>query len=163
MDKTSHVQGYGLYLEYEKAYTPDSASVQQVLVTPDGLLPDGTMVAMRIYRRRMNPGDGKKQWNHTKAYDGLRVDALTGAVEQLDEETWLKRGTLRLDYAENLFSSIVLQGWTLRNRPVVFEVSQIDLQDIHENKTPYKLMYRMQQSRLKAGFPVDPVAEKVGA
>lgn len=159
MDKSAHVQGYGLYLEYEKPYTGTAFSVQQVLVSPDGILPDGSVVPMRIYRRRMNPGDGKKQWNHTKAYDGLRVDALSGDVEQLTAEDWLKRATLRLDYAQNLFDSIATQGWTLRNRPIVFEVSQIDLQDIHDNKTPYKLMYRMQQSRLKAGFPVDPVAE----
>jgi hypothetical protein len=162
MDKTAHVQGYGLYLEYEKPSAYGMA-VQQVLVAPDGLLPDGTVVTMRIFRRRMNPGEGKKQWSNTKAYDGLRVDALTGDVAPIADDEWEKRATLRLDYAQSLFDSIASQGWALRNRPLSFEVSQIDLQDIQDSKTPYKLMYRMQQCRLKAGFPVDPVAEKASA
>ena len=78
-------------------------------------------------------------------------------MEQLTVDTWGQKAAMRLDYATPLFDAIVAQGWELRIKPLVLEVSQVDLDDIAKGKTPYKLMYRMQQCRLKAGFPADAV------
>ena len=156
MDKTSHVQGLAVYLVYTRDIGSGSA-VQQVLLTPDGYTSDGVLVSSNLFRRRMKPGEGKKQWKVTSTNEKLSADALTGAVEQLTVDTWGQKAAMRLDYATPLFDAIVAQGWELRIKPLVLEVSQVDLDDIAKGKTPYKLMYRMQQCRLKAGFPADAV------
>jgi hypothetical protein len=156
MDKKAHVQGLALYLEYEKPYDTGFA-VQQVLLTPDGYNSEGVLVQTHLYRRRMKPGEGKKQWKVTATNEKIVADALSGEVAELDFMTWGQKAFMRLDYANPLFDAIVIQHWTLRLKPLVMEVSQVDLDDIAKGKTPYKLMYRMQQCRLKAGFPADAV------
>lgn len=156
MDKKSHVQGLALYLEYEKPYDT-GFYVQQVLITPDGFNSAGALVQSHVFRRRMRPGEGKKQWKVTATSDKLMVDSLSGAVEELDFSVVGKKAYMRMEYTTPLFDAITSQHFTLRLKPLVMEVSQIDLDDITRGKTPYKLMYRMQQCRLKAGFPADAI------
>jgi hypothetical protein len=156
MDKKAHVQGLALYLEYEKPYDSGFA-VQQVLITPDGYTSEGALVQTHLFRRRMKPGEGKKQWKVTATNEKLVADVLSGEVAELNADTWGQKAYMRLEYATPLFDAIRDQHWSLRLKPLVMEVSQVDLDDVSKGKTPYKLMYRMQQCRLKAGFPVDAV------
>lgn len=146
LDKEAKVQGVGVYAEFTKP-----GATYQLLFTPDCYTHAGTLIPMALHRRVVTPLTPKKQWKQTT----LRAD-LAEALESgstLADESVSAFTEQRMRYALPLFYQLLSEGWTLRNKPLLIEVSRYDADDIAKSKTPNKALYRVHISRKAQGFP----------
>lgn len=146
LDKEAKVQGVGIYAEFTKP-----GATYQLLFTPDCYTHAGTLIPMTLHRRVVTPLTPKKQWKQT----ALRAD-LAEALESgstLADESVSAFTEQRMRYSLPLFYQLLSEGWTLRNKPLLIEVSRYDADDIAKSKTPNKALYRVHISRKAQGFP----------
>ena len=63
----------------------------------------------------------------------------------------------RMRFSFSLFNHLLSEGWSLRNKPLLIEISRYDADDIAKSKTPNKALYRVHISRKAQGFPAELV------
>lgn len=144
LDKEAKVQGVGIYAEFTKP-----GATYQLMFTPDCYTHAGTLVPMSLHRRIVTPLTPKKQWKQTPVKTvGVLTDDTRIEDDQLSTFT-----EERLRYAFPLFYQLMSEGWTLRNKPILIEISRYDADDIAKSKTPNKALYRVHISRKAQGFP----------
>jgi hypothetical protein len=133
-------QGFAVYLEVGKPLF-----TKQAFLMPEGYDSFGNLVPSRYFYREMVVGFKKAMWHSAN----LNSDATPDSSK--DTETYFKLAHL-LHYLP-----IEESGYSLIGSPLVVEVSKLDYDDIRSGKTPTKLIYRINQSRTSAGFPVEIV------
>jgi len=145
LDKTKDVQGIALYAQFHKP-----GAMTQLMITPDGYDEQGEKVLASLYRRVVTHESPKKQWRSSfiRTADAEGVDFESG-------EERVKFAEQRLNFATQLFDSLMNGKWELHKDPIYLEVSKKDLTDIREAKTPTKLLYRVNQSREALGFETE--------
>ena len=145
LDKEKDVQGVALYAQFHKA-----GAMTQIIITPDGFDEKGDKVLASLYRRIVTQESPKKQW---------RSSFIPSAVvEDMDFEDGNQRVAFadqRMQFATQLFDSLLTGKWELHKEPIYLEVSKKDLTDIREAKTPTKLLYRVNQSREALSFETE--------
>ena len=145
LDKEKDVQGIALYAQFHKP-----GAMTQLIITPDGYDEKGEKVLASLYRRVVTTDSPKKQ----RRSSFIR----TADAEGVDFESGEERVTFaekRLNFATQLFDSLMNGKWELHKDPIYLEVSKKDLTDIREAKTPTKLLYRVNQSREALSFETD--------
>lgn len=145
IDKEKDVQGIALYAQFHKP-----GAMFQLLMTPDGYNEAGEAVKSSLYRRVVTLDSPKKQWRSSQI--------RPGDTSEIDFENDDHRASLaeqRLNFATQLFDSLLSGKWELHKDPVYLEVSKKDLTDIQVGRTPAKLMYRINQSREALSFETD--------
>lgn len=145
IDKESDVQGIAVYAQFHK-----SGAMCQMLITPDGYNENGEAVKSSLYRRVVTLDSPKKQWRSStvRSADPSETDfSVLESREKFAEE--------RLNFASQLFDSLVSGKWELHKQPVFLETSKKDLTDVQVGRTPTKLMYRINQSREALGFQTE--------
>lgn len=147
LDATKDVQGIALYAEFRKP-----GAMMQIMLTPDGYAVDGKMVAASLYRRVITPTTPKKQWRNSKL-SIKSIEALAGAPLDTDKKDEFANN--RLEFAVQLFDGIKNGGWTMTKEPLFIETSKKDLDDVRAEKTPNKLLYRVNLTRDAQGFPAE--------
>lgn len=148
-DTTTKVYGKALYLELEQ---PGSASVLQLLLTPDMQSPTGQHVPMTLYRRRLTSAKPRATWNAYSTYDKPKLD-VDGKFELVSSKyDAMKLAKERVTFADKLFSQIIEHGYSLRKAPIVVEIGIDDLDDLCGHKTPYKILARVTRTRKVLGF-----------
>jgi hypothetical protein len=91
----------------------------------------------------------------------LIADGATAKfVEVADEGDAELMAQEALTSVHSLLTYLIAREWTLRDQPLVLEVSVSDIDDLAAYKTPAALMRRLLRVRKAAGFPDDlfPVA-----
>lgn len=145
LDKEKDVQGIALYAQFHKP-----GAMTQLMVTPDGYDESGNKVYASLYRRVVTTDSPKKQWRSSfiRSADADGVDFEDGAQRADFAEK-------RLNFATQLFDSLLNGKWELHKDPIYLEVSKKDLSDIRDSKTPNKLLYRVNQSREALNFETE--------
>jgi len=133
------IQGFAIYLEVAKPRV-----TQQVFLVPTGFDSLGRKVPESYFYRIMVAESKKSLWR----------SANTNTFKSDDkEETTYKRLSVLLAWLKIESPDYSIIG----NKSLVIEVSKLDYDDIVNSKTPTKLIYRINQSRIGAGFPVEIV------
>jgi hypothetical protein len=122
----------------------------QLLITPDGYEESGDKVLASLYRRIVTESTPKKQWRSSIIRS---TDVGDYDFENTDDRA--KFAEKRLNFAVQLFDSLLSGKWELHKEPIYLEVSKKDLTDIRTAKTPTKLMYRINQSREAMGYETE--------
>lgn len=145
INKEKDVQGIALYAQFHKP-----GAMFQVLVTPDGYNEDGDSVKSTLYRRVITLDSPKKQWRSSTVRNGdfAGVDF---------ENSWSRSrlAETRMNFATQLFDSLLAGKWELHKESIFLEVSKKDLTDVSAVRTPTKLMYRINQSREALNFDTE--------
>lgn len=158
LDRDKDVQGVATYYEFRKevpSSTGSNAATTMVIVTPDGYTEDGRFVSANLYRRTVTHYSPRKQWRASALGYPDETMRDTGTPTPIDTSEVASVGERRLQYAFGLFRSLNDGGWNLVKEPLFVEVSKKDLTDVAVSKTPSKLVYRINQSRVAKGFPAD--------
>ena len=153
LDKDKAVQGYVVYAEFRK-----DGATRQVFFTPDGYTTSGSLVPMRAHDRTVAKEYPRKQWRTTTT-DGRDIRDTLEAAERGDHyslatytDSWAQE---RLNIVARYFDYMITYSWEPVGIPLVVEASKTDMDDVAAMKTPAKIIYRINQSRLAAGFPAD--------
>jgi hypothetical protein len=147
LDATKDVQGIALYAEFRKP-----GAMMQLLLTPDGYGVDGKEVPASLYRRVITPTTPKKQWR-SSALSWKSITDLSGAPLDADKKD--EFADTRLGFTIQLFDGIKNGGWEMTNTPLFIETSKKDLDDVKVQKTPNKMLYRINLTRDAQGFPAE--------
>lgn len=139
-DPEKKVQGTALYVEFKNEYQ----QILQMFITPDGWNELGNFAVSRAYYRRLSVSQPKKQWK-TQALQRNLVDPVTGITSEAHREERL----LTLSW----FMKRVSISSTIVGKPFFVEVSQKDLTDITQGKTPTKVVHRINQTRTALSYP----------
>jgi hypothetical protein len=154
LDKDKPVQGYVIYAEFTLG-----DETRQIFFTPDGYTSLGHLVPMQAHYRTVGKHTPRKQWKNTNLSTRDLVPALSAAAAG-DPDPF---GPLNEEWAENrvltvirgYLSQIISREWKMVGAPLVVEASKQDMDDIHGYKTPTKIIYRLNQTRLAAGYPAE--------
>lgn len=139
-DPEKKVQGTALYAEFKNEYQ----QIFQMFITPDGWNELGVFAVARVYYRRLSASQPKKQWK-VQALQRSLVDPVTGATSEEHREERLQ--TLAW------FMKRVSISSTIIGKPFFVEVSQKDLTDVTQGKTPTKVVHRINQTRTALSYP----------
>lgn len=139
-DPEKKVQGIALYSEFKNEYQ----QIFQMFITPDGWSENGSFVVSRAYYRRLSATQPKKQWK-TQALQRNLVDQVTGATSESHREE-------RLETIAWIMKRVSISS-TIVGKPFLVEVSQKDLADVAQGKTPTKVVHRINQTRIALSFP----------
>lgn len=147
------VVGNAIYLEGER--TAGDKYVTQLLFTPEAKMPDGSIVQMTMYRRRISAHRPRSVWksygcgnNTTRLLEKHSILVASVRQDAVIHDMW----AFALSTLTSFKSSYKLVG-----KPIVVEVSIADLSDIRLGKTPYKVLGRVWKSRKALGFPADVI------
>lgn len=154
MDLGKSVQGVALYGEFSRM-----GATTQIIITPDGYDSEGNEVTMNVIRRTVTTSSPRKQWRFSSLVATDTIPFLMhdkGMTLEQAKEAYCDE---RMRYASGLFDQLMRGDWTLVGDPILVEVSKIDLDAVRANKTPTKLIYRINQSRTAQGYPADLVNE----
>jgi hypothetical protein len=150
LDNTKEVQGVGVYAEFRKP-----GATMQIIVTPDGYTTDGKELPAQLFRRVVTPASPKKQWRNSPI-PNQPITALSGSpLQDADKETFSSQ---RMMGFTELFDAIGNGGWQIVKDAFLVEVSKKDLEEIRANKTPNKLLYRINLVRQASDFPEELIA-----
>lgn len=138
MDKP--VQGFALYIEIA-----EPNKTQQVLFIPTGYDSSGRLVKERYFYREISSGYSKALWRL------VVVPEINPEIEGTRQAVYEKFGVIMTW----LGISRDEHDYSLVGKPLFVEVSRLDYDDIINSKTPTKLIYRVNQSRIGAGYPVE--------
>lgn len=139
------VIGKAIYLEFRS-----TSQTYQTIITPDGMSSEGRQVPSTMYRRQISRMKPRRAW---KAYalPNLPQDGL-GNFQRLETAEALAQATTRVQYFENIFNRLDGAAYRLYKTPIIVEVSQADLDEIRNHKTPYKILGRITRLRRHLGF-----------
>jgi hypothetical protein len=146
LDSVKEVQGIAIYAQFHKP-----GAMSQFLITPDGYDESGTKVAASIYRRAITHDTPKKQWKVTHVRPRTTVEGL----DPEDENHRAQSAMERLDFATQLFDTLITGKWEIHKSPIFLEVSQKDMTDVRAGKTPTKLIYRVNLVRDASDYTVE--------
>ena len=143
---TAKVIGKGIYLEMPNA---DETQTTQILITPEGMSETGKPVAMAITYRTISDWSPRKQWR-------------TQFIRKSDEKSASENVTAMAEQVENWFARQMSYGLTTirNNTPLVFEVTNLDLNDVLDWKVPAPALRRILKARTTIGFPANLYATK---
>lgn len=136
------VIGKGIYLELINENETDTT---QILITPAGIDENGKFVSTAVISRSVSEWSPRRQWR----VNFLRVDEKLSPEENTSKTVaeataWLARNLM------------YTTSTTLRNnKPIIFEVSNIDLAEIGEWKAPAPALRRLTKARAEVGFPTE--------
>lgn len=139
------VVGKALYVEFRA-----DTSTYQMIVTPDAITSDGRSIPSTVYRRQISEARPRRAWK-TYSLPRLPQDA-TGTFTNLPVQEAKEQATSRVTYLESSLTRLKNLGYTLYMKPIIVEVSQADLSDIRQAKTPYKVLGRITRARKVLGF-----------
>jgi hypothetical protein len=149
------VIGKALYLELVPTDTSADSRITQILITPEAYDHTGNFVGMALHSRTISPSSPRKQWrinfsdvNNKEVFDS-RVLTGVGMSSPLAQELAVKM----VARFEASLAKQVSYKFVVRNRPIVVEVSALDLNEISKYSTPQALMRRLQKARVACGFP----------
>ena len=151
LDKEAKVQGVGVYAEFTKP-----GATYQLFFTPDCYTHSGTLISMALHSRIITKITPKKQWKQST----LRSSTIKSMVEEGKELLDFGVSSFteeRMRFSFSLFNYLLSEGWSLRNKPLMVEISRYDADDIAKSKTPNKAIYRIHISRKAQGFPAELV------
>lgn len=140
------VIGRAVYMEFRK-----ETQTYQMMITPDGLNNEGRNVPSTLYRRQISRMTPRRAWR-TYALPKLVQDTATGTFKTYGTEQSLDEALTRLNYIDSSFTRLAANGYTLYKQPLIVEVSQSDLEEIRNSKTPYKVLGRITRLRKQNGF-----------
>jgi len=162
-EPTNTVSGKALYRELV-----NGEQTAQVIVIPEGVTSKGSKNATTLLRRTVSKWSPRKTWQQDAAHtykpelaSALIADGTTAKfVEVADEGDAELMALEALTSTQSLLTYLIARDWTLRDTPLVLEVSVSDIDDLAAWKTPAALMRRLLRVRKAAGFPDDlfPVA-----
>jgi hypothetical protein len=139
-DPEKKVQGTALYVEFKNEYH----QIFQMFITPDGWNEHGNFSIARAYYRRLSVSQPKKQWKIQTLQRQL-VDPVTGSTSDEHREG-------RIETLAWLMKRVSISS-TVVGKPFFVEVSQKDLTDVTEGKTPTKVVHRINQTRIALSYP----------
>lgn len=132
--------GYAVYCEFVPVGTPDT-TVFQLLITPcaqSNVTPSVKSTSI-AYRRQLLKNGPKKQWRWLNP---------PGTTFEPTTDVYTRRA-----YLDQTIERLVARGFALVKKPIIVEVSERDLVDISNRRTPYKLLGRVNKVRRKSsGF-----------
>jgi len=137
-DPEKKVQGFAFYAEF---YREEEKKYFQIFFTPDGYDEENNFVTARTFRREVYPAAPKKNWRPVTLRSKLVVPGT-------DQETV---NSYRLEPIEATLMRLQ-KYFKLINTPFYVEASKKDLSDIHQGKTPIKIVYRIGQTRRALGL-----------
>lgn len=137
--------GMGIYLEM-----PNEAGTQttQILITPQGKNEKGDDVPMAVISRTVATWSPRAQWRTSF----IRPNGKT--VEELALATPTSLATDFTEQIERILKRQMMYGLTnLRNKPIVFELTDVDYTDILDWKAPASALRRITKARVALTFP----------
>lgn len=142
------VQGHATYLELRRIGSTSRQTIAtiQMIVFSGGKTSSGAEVLPCVYRRRLTEAKSRSQWRTT---DG----AGTAAV---DTDDWVGSAVRLLYPTYSYINAVSNSEFRLYGQPIVVEVLPSDLDDVVHHKTPYKVLARINKSRLQAGMVIQP-------
>jgi hypothetical protein len=153
LDKEKAVQGVGIYAEFRKV-----GQTLQMFITPDAYTTSGRLAPMTLWRRVVTPITPKKQWSGSKlSHREVKIEDLVENKQTIADDQKEMFVDNRMRHATSLFDSLLNQGWALEKKPIAIEISRFDADEIIQNKTPNKALYRVKISRTALGFPAEIV------
>jgi hypothetical protein len=139
-DPEKKVQGTALYVEFKNEYH----QIFQMFITPDGWNELGNFSIARAYYRRLSASQPKKQWK-VQALQRTLVDPVSGFTSEEHREA-------RIETLAWLMKRVSISS-TIVGKPFFVEVSQKDLTDVTNSKTPTKVVHRINQTRTALSYP----------
>lgn len=137
------IAGVGIYLELVPKGDNPHNKTTQILFTPQGMTEKGQPVPLAMISREVSTWSPRKQWRHNFSRLTAEQEALAPADQALALisrfETSLKRE--------------IYYGYELRNKPIVFEITNLDLAEVLDWKAPASALRRIQKARVSLGFP----------
>lgn len=137
------IAGVGLYLELVPAGDNPHNKTTQIMFTPQGKNEKGEPVALAMISREVSTWSPRKQWRTAWARLTAEQEALAPADQALS----------LISRFENTLKREIFYGYVLRNKPIVFEVTNADLSDVSDWKAPAAALRRIQKARVSLGFP----------
>jgi len=139
------LMGMGIYLEL-----PNEAGTQttQILITPEGKTEKGDDVPMGVISRTVATWSPRAQWRTSF----IRPNAKT--PEEVALTTPTSTATDFAEQVERILKRQMMYGLTnLRNKPIVFELTDVDFTDILDWKAPASALRRINKARVALTFP----------
>ena len=137
--------GMGIYLEL-----PNEAGTQttQIMITPEGKTEKGQDVPLAVISRTVATWSPRAQWRTSF----IRPTAKT--PEELALLTPTAKATDFIEQVERILKRQMMYGLTnLRNKPIVFELTDVDYTDILDWKAPASALRRINKARVALTFP----------
>jgi hypothetical protein len=145
------IVGLGLYLELVPKNTEDKRTTQ-ILFTPEGFDVNGNYVQFAMLSRTISDWSPRKQWRiNLSGIDNRAYFATpSGTTPELPADVLT---TMTTRFEKSLERYLTGQEVELRSKPIVVEITSIDLADIREYKAPTPALRRLQKARVSLGFP----------
>jgi hypothetical protein len=136
------IMGRGIYLEF-----PNDKGDQttQILITPQGTNEKGEPVDMAIVSRTVSEWSPRKQWRMNR----IRIDKEMATLAPEDKALNMAEQVERTLKRQMMYGLKTLRG----NRPIVFEMTDVDFTDVRDYKAPASALRRIQKTRVALGFP----------
>lgn len=148
---TGTIVGLGLYLELVPNSTDDKRATQ-ILFTPEGYDINGNYVQFAMLSRTISDWSPRKQWRvNFSGIDNKELLSTTPDLSTID--TRLGDMTARFEKSLERFLTSQEKGIVLRSKPIVLEITSIDLAEVRELKAPIAGLRRLQKARVSLGFP----------
>jgi hypothetical protein len=137
--------GMGIYLELPNGRGDQTT---QILITPEGKTEKGVDVNVAVISRTVAEWSPRAQWRTSF----IRPTAKT--PEELATTTPNAMATDFAEQIERILKRQMMYGLsTLRNKPIVFELTDVDYTDIADWKAPASALRRIQKARVALTFP----------
>ena len=148
---TGQIVGLGLYLELVPDSTDDKRATQ-ILFTPEGYDINGNYVQFAMLSRTISDWSPRKQWRVN--FSGIdNKELLSTTIDLSTIDTRLGDMVARFEKSLERFLTSQEKGITLRSKPIVLEITSIDLAEVRELKAPIAGLRRLQKARVSLGFP----------
>jgi hypothetical protein len=146
---TKQAVGKALYIELRR-----ETETSQLILTPQLKNPlKDSLVKPYIISRHMTNLTKRKGWRYTS---GPRVPLLDKTGDTLRA---IEMVSPMLKWASPLLNGYQAGGWKVVNKPLFVEMSNDDVIDIIEKKTPAALLRRIMKSRGEAKYPESVLVE----
>ncbi len=151
--KTIEVRGKALYLEFR-----NQAATFQLLVHPDGVSSQNDYVPFGVFYRSLNASYPKRPWTTAKVSRttvGPRMIEAGKMLTLTDANLVISTSKKFQEHVDSIFDQLTRQGFSVYKQPVIVEISNVDLDEIGSDSTPYALFRRVMSARKALGFPED--------
>lgn len=135
------LQGVGVYLE-QRSPNRITDVTHQMFIFPEGYTPTLQRIAPKAFYRYLNRYATRKSWS---------CKAL-----QLEEVDFSSTESL-VKLLEPLLGRAVVGGYTLVEKPLLFEVSMKDMLQVAGGKLPTRINSKVKAMRSAHGYPEDVV------
>lgn len=139
------LMGMGIYLELPNGRGDQTT---QILITPEGKNEKGEEAPMAVISRTVAEWSPRAQWRTSF----IRPSAKT--PEEVALATSTSTATDFAEQIERILKRQMMYGLsTLRNKPIVFELTDVDYTDILDWKAPASALRRINKARVALTFP----------